>query len=246
MQSVERIFGILEVIASNSGGVGVSGIAEAVGLPKSTTSRILNALEARQVVTRASDHGFDIGPFLIRLASQQPFTYSLSALARPLLQRLAQETGEAAAICLPDGFQVYYLDHVQSRHAVQVRDWRGEHIPMHTSSAGKIFLAHSEPTLVEEFLKRPLISYTTQTITSPERWRAELSQIRQLGYAMTNEEFAEGVFGLAVPVKNSAGDVLAALNLYGPTFRFQPAARREQMLKSLRSQAEELANKIQS
>jgi len=243
IRAIDRAFSILRLVARHPEGVGVTVIAQTIDLPKSTTSRILSTLERWEAVARTSDNRFQIGLELVRLVGQRPFSQNLSTLARPVLQEIADMTGEAVALCILDELQVYHLDHVQSQQAVRVRDWTGERTPLHVSSAGKIFLAYGNSNLVEAYLERPLSRFTDRTIMSPDILRAQLPQIRGQGYAVSDEEFDDDVLGFAVPVLDSHGKVIAAINLYGPKFRMQENEKHQQVVEILLAGAAELMKK---
>lgn len=244
IRAIDRAFAILRLVAADPEGLGVTAIAQAVDLPKSTTSRILSTLEKWEAVARTDDHRFQIGPELVRLTGQQPFTQNLTTLARPVLQEIADMTGEAVALCILDDRQVYHLDHVQSQQAIRVRDWTGERTPLHVTSAGKIFLAYSSANLVETYLGRPLLRYTEKSITTPEMLWAQLSQIRAQGYAVSDEEFDEGVIGFAAPIQDPSSKIVAAINVYGPKFRLQENDKRQQVVEIMLAGAAKLAKKI--
>ena len=195
-----------------------------------------------EIVERTAENRFRIGPEPVRWVGHQSFTTILPALARPVLQKIADETGEAVAICVLEGFQVFYLDHVQSYQDIQVRDWTGEQIPPHVSSAGKVLLAFSEADFVEAFLQRPLIPFTDRSIVDPDQLSRELAKVREQGFAITDEEYGEGIIGLAVPVFNPHGDVVAAINVYGPKFRLDSPARQSQIIEKMKVEVETLAN----
>ncbi len=234
IQSVERAFSILEAVATYPDGVGVSELARQVGLPKSTVARLLATLEGLAAVERLPDSDrVRLGRTVLSLALQVPYPRQLSALARPFLLELAEATGEAVSFCLPDGEQVFYADQVQSRHYVQVRDWTGERVPLHVVSAGKVFLAFWEADVVARYLERPLVRYTAQTAAEPDDLRQQLEQIRQQGYCWAVGEFEEGLTGLAAPVRDRDGRVVAALNIFGPSFRFPGEGEEEAVTQLL-------------
>ena len=135
---------ILREVSLAPNGIGVNAIADKLGLPKSTTSRILGTLEDWNVVERTADKRFEIGPGLIRLVEKRPFAATLQALARPVLETIAARTEEAVLLVILDGLSAYYLDHVPSTQAVQVRDWSGEHVPLNLTSGGKLLLAFAD------------------------------------------------------------------------------------------------------
>lgn len=221
IQSIERAFSILETVAAQSDGVGLTEIANRVNLPKSTVSRMLTTLESLGVVERLPDgEGVRLGAKILALAMQVPYGRHLAALARPYLLELAEAAGEAVGLCVPDGDQVFYIDQVQSRHHVQVRDWTGTRFPMHVVSSGKVFLAGWDEAALARYLERPLVQYTPKTVANPAGLKKQLAQVRQQGYCWAIEEFEEGLVAVSAPVHDKAGQIAAALNIYGPAFRF--------------------------
>ncbi len=78
---------------------------------------------------------------LLRLPRNVPYPRSITAIARPYLQQLIRTTGETLTLCIPDGDEAFYIDQINSLRALQVRDWRGQRLPMHAASDGKLYLA---------------------------------------------------------------------------------------------------------
>jgi DNA-binding IclR family transcriptional regulator len=182
---------------------------------------MLTTLEELAVVERLPDgDGVRLGPKILALAMQVPYSRRLGALARPYLLELAEATGEAVGLCLPDGDQAFYVDQVQSRHHVQVRDWTGTRFPMHVVSSGKVFLAYWGEAALARYLERPLARYTPKTVADPDGLRQQLAEVRNQGYCWAVEEFEEGLTGIAAPIYDQSGRIAAALNIYGPAFRF--------------------------
>lgn len=241
MKLLERAFAILRELGREPAGLGVTELAGRLELAKSTTSRLLAALEAQGAVARDSHNQFTIGPAISQLAAAQPFRRSLSATVYPILQQLAAETGEAAALCVPEGFQVLYLDQVQSQQAIQVQDWSGARFPMHVLSAGKLFLAHAPTTFVDAYLRQPLVRYTDKTIASAAELRAELDQVRAQGYGLTVEEFAADLIALSVPLWDDEGRCVAAINIFGPEFRLANPERQAEIIAIMQRLASQIA-----
>ena len=249
IQVIERAFNILTLLSEHPNGVGVTTISQSLQLPKSTTSRILSNLARFEAVCQTDDHRWLIGPGLLRLTNQQSFVQTLTALAHPCLQHIANQTEEAVLLSVPDGLQVHYLDHVETTQAVRVENWAGSRQPMHSASAGKLFLAFGSAELVERYLSRPLAIYRENTIASADALQKELASIRALGYATSREEYREGVSGISVPVWNRSypnyhHEAIAALTVYGPTFRLADSVRREQILRILHQTRDILGRKL--
>ena len=244
IQVIQRAFAILGLLSEHPNGVSVGEISQSLQLPKSTTSRILSNLAMFEAVSQTPDHRWQIGPGLVRLTNQQSFRQTLTALTHPALQTIADATREAVLLSVPDGLQVYYLDHVETTQAVRVENWAGSRQPMHSASAGKLFLAFGSSQLVERYLSRPLAIYTSYTIAETHILQSEITKIQQQEYATSHEEYREGVSGISVPVQNGNRDVVAALTVYGPSFRMREPLRREEILSILNQTRDRLRRKL--
>ena len=224
VQSIERAFAVLEALAERPRGV--TEVAEEAGIPKSTAARLLGSLAREGVVERVpGETRYRLGPRIVVLAAAVRPTRSLVALARPHLVTLADAVGEAVGLSIPDGFTVHYVDQVDSRHPVGVRDWTGTRIPMHAVSSGQIFLAHMHPAEVERFLAGPLERFTARTLIDPAALRERIRRVQLDGVAGTRVEYAEGITSVAGPVADADGEVIAAVHVHGPAYRFPPAGR---------------------
>jgi DNA-binding IclR family transcriptional regulator len=245
VQSVERAFAILTVVAANPEGVGVTKIAHQVDLPKSTVSRLLATLENLEAVERAPNtDGFRIGPGTIALASGLPYAQHLLTLTRPYLNELTQATSEAVSLCLPDQDRAYVVAQFQSQHHVQVRDWTGDRLPLHAASAGQIFLAYWPEDLLERYLMQPLEPLTSKTITGPDQLRQRLATSREQGYTWAYEEYASGVSGVAAPIRVGIGQVVAVVNVFGPISRFPPEGQEDEIARLVVETGHKIAERI--
>jgi len=218
VQSIDRAFGVLRALAA--GPAGVTDIADRVGLPKSTVSRMLSTLEELGAVEQVSVGGeYRIGWAMIELAAAARPGRSLISLARPHLVELARVTGEAAGISIPDGTDMLYLDQLTPNSELQVRDWTGHRIPMHAVPSGQVVLA-GDSALAGRITKGRLQQFTPTTIVDAAALQARLDVVRRDGYAWAVEEFASGLNSVAAAIRTTGGTVLAALHVYGPASRF--------------------------
>jgi DNA-binding IclR family transcriptional regulator len=226
VQSIERAFAVLGALAD--GPIGVTEVADRVGLPKSTTARLLASL-AREGVVEQVPGGtrYRLGGRLATLAAGIRPTRNLTALARPALVELAAATGEAAGLSVPDGDLVHYVDQVDTPNPVSVRDWTGSRVPLHAVSSGQVLLAHRTPAALERYLARPLERFTDRTLVHPDALRERVREVRRDGYSWVREEFDEGINSVAAPIADASGEVVAAVHLHGPSYRFPvPGAER--------------------
>jgi len=219
VQAIERAFVVLGTLGD--GPLGVTEAAARAGLPKSTVARLLAALVAAGAVERVPGRtDYRVGGRMATLAAGGRPTRSLVAVARPHLVALAGAAGEAAGLSIPDGDLVHYVDQVDSPHPVGVRDWTGTRLPMHAVSSGLVMLAHRPPAEVDAYLARPLERFTPATVVEPGAVRERLRRVLLDGYAWTAEEVAEGITSVAAALADEGGEVIAAIHVHGPSYRF--------------------------
>jgi DNA-binding IclR family transcriptional regulator len=226
VQSIERAFAVLGALAD--GPVGVTEVADRVALPKSTVARLLGSLQREGVVEQVpGGTRYRLGARIASLAAGVAGTGSLVAVARPHLVGLSSAVRETAGLSVPDGFEVHYVDQVDTAHQVQIRDWTGTRVPMHAVSSGLAILASMPKVAQKRFLERPLERFTARTVTDGSALRKRLARIREDGYAWVHEEFAEGLNSVAAPITDASGEVVAAVHVHGPSYRFPESADAE-------------------
>ncbi len=218
VQSVERAFAILDAVSGRPSGV--TAIAQRVGLPKSTVARLLSTLEAVDAVERTDGSRWRVGSGVASLAGTASPERSLVAVARPYLTRIVEEIGEDAGLSLPDGYDIHYVDQVESDNPVQVRDWTGTRAPLHAVPSGLVLLAEWPVAALDAYIAGGLKQLTAHTITEPRVLRSRLREIRDDGFAWGREEYAEGISSVAAPVRNARGNAIAAIHVHGPSYRF--------------------------
>jgi IclR family transcriptional regulator, acetate operon repressor len=219
VQAIERAFVVLGTLGD--GPLGVTEVATRAGLPKSTVARLLAALVAAGAVEQVpGGTDYRVGGRMATLAAGGRPTRTLVAVARPHLVALAGSLGEAAGLSIPDGYLVHYVDQVDSPHPVGVRDWTGTRLPMHAVSSGLVMLAHRLPAEVDAYLARPLERFTPATVVEPSAVRERLRRVLLDGYAWTADEVAEDITSVAAALAAEDGEVVAAIHVHGPSYRF--------------------------
>jgi DNA-binding IclR family transcriptional regulator len=239
VQAIRRAFAVLDTLAD--GPVGVTHVAAATRLPKSTVARLLDTMQAEGVVQQvAGDARYRLGPRIATLAGGLHDTRGLVATAHPSLVELAAETGEATGLSVPDGSFVHYVDQVDSPNPVQVRDWTGSRIPMHAVSSGQVFLAFMPAPALVRLLAEPRERFTQLTIVEAGPLLERLRQVRQDGYAWVREEFSEGITSVAAPIASADGEVIAAVHVHGPSYRFPAPGNEKRIAASVVGAASEI------
>jgi DNA-binding IclR family transcriptional regulator len=236
VQAIERAFAVLAVLAD--GPVGVTEVAERVHLPKSTVARLLRALQHEGAAEQVpGETRYRVGERMALLAARLTPGASLVSLARPTLEELAAEVGEAAGLGVPDGFRVHYIDQAGTSNAVQARDWTGTRVPMHAVPSGQALLAFMPAPDFARFLGMPLERFTSHTITDAGELLARLDHIRAEGVAWVREEFDVGINSAAAAVLGEGGRAVAAIHVHGPSYRFPAAGDEDRVSGLLRAAA---------
>jgi IclR family acetate operon transcriptional repressor len=224
VQAIERAFGVLGALTD--GPIGVTEVAERVGLPKSTAARMLASLAREGAVEQVpGETRYRLGPRIETLATGLVATRSVVAIARPHLAELAASIGEAAGLSIPDDREVHYIDQVDSSNPVGIHDWTGSRVPMHAVSSGLVFLAHRSSAAIERYLAEPLAALTERTTTDPDALRERLRAVALAGFAWVHDEFADGISSVAAGIADASGEVVAAVHVHGPSYRFPPPGR---------------------
>jgi DNA-binding IclR family transcriptional regulator len=232
-QAIDRAAQLLVRVVESAEPLGIGELAAGSGLPKSTTSRLVSALERQGLVQRFGDtRDLRPGPVLLRFAHRDG-NRSLVELAGPVLDLLAAETRETINLAVPSPLGVEHVAQRDSVHFVGVTNWVGRRIPHHVAANGKVFLAFGAVAVPER-----LEAFTPHTVTSREALLHELGRIRSTGWATATNELELGLAALAAPVLDGHA-VIGALSISGPDARLT-AERAEQLAPLLIDQCQAL------
>ncbi|WP_219414714.1 IclR family transcriptional regulator [Pseudonocardia nigra] len=221
MQSVDRAIAILYLLAERGrDGVGVTEVATELGVHKSTAFRLIMALENGDLVEQVEERGkYHLGRGILRLAGATTAQLELPTESRPVCKRLAVELGETVNLAIIDTGEATNILQEYGSSAITGRNWIGQRTPLHATASGKVLLTWSDRAETKEVLASTLERYTPRTITDNSALKAELTRVREQGWASTVEEFEVGLNALAAPVRNAAGDVVASVGVSGPSYR---------------------------
>lgn len=210
--AVDRSADLLVRVLESEEPVALSELASAAGLPKSTASRLVSALERRGLIEQTGQRGkLRPGPAILRVAERGMLERNIVELARPTLDALSSATGETINLAVPGPVGVEHIAQVDSTHFLGAGQWLGRTVDYEHSANGKVFLA---------FGRAP-------TRTAHAVGEEELRRIRASGYATAIDELELGLAAMAVPVNGAHGDVIAALSVSGPSLRMTPERIRE-------------------
>jgi IclR family transcriptional regulator, acetate operon repressor len=213
-QSIDRAAQVLVHVLETDDPPTVGGLSTRLGLPKSTASRLVGALERQGLIRRNGGGGQLVpGAVLQRYARRETGDAELVERASETLDRLALASGETINIGVPSLGAVELLDQRDSRHFLGSPNWVGRRVPAHGSALGKVFYAYGAlPVPVG-----PLAPLAPHTVAAAGD--LGLDDVRAQGYAVAVEELEPGLWAVAAPVRDASGAVVAALSVSGPTVR---------------------------
>ena len=219
--ALDKALAVLEAITAQSQPIGLPDLSARLKLPRQTVHRVLTQLEKLGLVVRdPSRDRFSVGPRLSTLALNALRTHNQSAPIHAILQQLVDEIEETCNVGVLDGLQFVYLERIECHWALRVHLQAGSRVPAHCTSGGKVMLAHLDDAVRARLLRNVTLKPCTEhTITQTTELEAELAEIRRRGYAVNNQEFTIGIIGVAVPIADRQGRVLAALAVHGPSPR---------------------------
>lgn len=223
-QALSRGLALLDYLASTPGGATLTALATALALPAPTAHRLLAALEDAGYVQPGEDGRYRIGVRAFRAGSAFLEHRNLVAEALPRLERLMESSGETANLAVIEGGAAVFVAQVPCRELMRMNVRLGARAPLHASGAGKAMLSAMRPADVAAMLgPGPLPRFTARTLVARAALDAALAQAAKLGYAIDDEEHAEGLRCVAAPILDEAGKPWAALSLAGPTSRLADA-----------------------
>ena len=214
-QAVDRATSLLIAIINAPKPPLLSELARELKLPKSTTSRILGALERQGLIRRDRDGAYLGGDVLMRFASTQNQDSTLVNKMRPVLENLAAKTSESVNLAVPGNNELKLIDQVDGQYLLGATNWVGRHVPYHASALGKALLAFGAAQIPSGALQ----GKTSRTITSRAQLSKELEKVRKSGFAIIDNELEDGLVAVAAPVFGPTGLVVAAISISGPDAR---------------------------
>jgi len=225
-QAALRAVRLLKLFTNERSEMSLAEISRASGLNKTTTHRLLRALQSESLIDRnPATSAYSLGAGLMALGVQALASSDLRRRVRPVLRTLARETGETATLEVPFEDNMLILDEVAGSHVIGSAGNIGTRWPIHATSTGKAWLAFDEAGI--ERLGEQLKPVTGSTLTDRDALQPQLAEIRRRGYAVTVDEVEEGYTAVATIIRGVLGDVQGALSIGGPTQRLTAARRAE-------------------
>ncbi|NTI25958.1 IclR family transcriptional regulator [Rhizobium rhizogenes] len=244
VKSAGRVLDILEYMAGRREAVALSQIVRGLTLPKSSAHGLLQTLAARGHLVQDS-----AGRYMLIEAGRHGFPFRrheepLVVKAMPFMERLRDESGETVLLSAMNAHcDIRRLAKSVSRQPIRYDVNLDAAIVAYCTAMGRVLLAHAPQQTLEDYLSRvQFLSYTPYTITNVQEIRNILIKVRQDGYAINDQEFVTGSTGIAMPVFDATGNVVAALNLGTLTSRY--IERHEALLSMLRKASDDISRSL--
>jgi DNA-binding IclR family transcriptional regulator len=218
-QAVDRAAQLLTLVVQADEPISFTELFEDSGLARSTTSRLLAALEHNHLLERDAAGAYRCGALFALYAARHDPWSQVVRLAGPAMQALGDETRETVNLAIPRGETVVQIAQVDSTYMLGARDWMQVTVPAHCSALGKVLYAYDGLALPTGDLEQ----LTTHSLATADALRRQITAIRRAGYATTREELEIGLDAVAAPVHGSSGEVIAALGVSGPSTRLREA-----------------------
>jgi len=240
IRAVERALEVLECFSIKTPELSMTQIAEKININKSTVHRLLATLERRRFVERDPISGtYRAGIHLLQLAYLAMETNDLRRVAEPFMRQLWEQVRETIDLAVFDGNEIVYVGVIESPQRVKLAAAVGQRLPAFCTASGKAFLAYLPKDTVMHVFEHDLHQYTPNTVISPERIIEDLRICQEQGFAITEQEFEEGINAIGAPIIGRNGMPIATVSVAGPAYRLT----REKMIE-MSSSVRETANMI--
>lgn len=241
VQVIERMFILMDVLASREEAVSLKEISEKTGLHPSTAHRILNDLAIGRFVDRPQPGTYRLGMRLLELGNLVKGRLNVRDAAMAPMRDLHKQIQQPVNLSVRQGDEIVYIERAYSeRSGMQVVRAIGGHAPLHLTSVGKLFLAADDPQRVRAYATRTGLSgHTKNSITQLPVLERELSKVRQYGVARDDEELELGVRCMAAGIYDDQGKLVAGLSISAPTGRLD-----EEWLPKLRAVADDISQTL--
>jgi IclR family pca regulon transcriptional regulator len=242
MTSLARGLIVIQAFTQQSPQMTISQLSVKTGLSRAAVRRCLYTLTKLGFAGAEDGSRYSLRPRMLTLSHTYTASNTLSTAAQPILERMSSALRESFSVATLDGEDIVYIARTQVSRLMAVDLHIGSRLPAYCTSMGRVLLAYLPTEQLEQYLvKANLIPHTTRTVTSVEKLRLALRNVRRNGYALVDQEYEVGLRSLAVPVYTASGRVVATVNLSGNAPRLSVLEMQSRYLNHLRNAANELS-----
>lgn len=241
---LERGLKILQLFDRNNRVLTGAEVSRALKIPRTTAFRLAQTLERLGFLEREGD-GFRIGPAVMRLGFEYIASLEITELARPVLERLRDESGFSTQLVIRDGRDVVVVLRAASQSMFASNVSVGTRFPAHATILGRALLCeHTDEQLAALFPERALPAYSQNTPKTVAELKGLLKEDRARGYVTSEGFFERGISAIAAPVRDQSARIVAAVSITAQRPTLEPKDLRERLIRQVRDAAAELSHKL--
>jgi len=242
MTSLARGLVVIQAFTQQSPQMTISQLSVKTGLSRAAVRRCLYTLTKLGFAGAEDGSRYSLRPRMLTLSHTYTASNTLSTAAQPILERMSAALRESFSVATLDGEDIVYIARTQVNRVMAVDLHIGSRLPAYCTSMGRVLLAYLPTEQLEQYLAKAVLTpHTNRTITSVEKLRLALRNVRRNGYALVDQEYEVGLRSLAVPVYAPSGRVVATVNLSGNAPRLSVLEMQSRYLNPLRNAAAELS-----
>ncbi|MCS7464180.1 IclR family transcriptional regulator [Paenibacillus doosanensis] len=224
LSSVKNSCHLLKLFLDSPKELGVTDLSKRLGLSKGAVHKLLITLESEGLIRQnPNNKQYSLGYTLLELGNKVLKDHNMVEFARPYLLNLASATKELVCLCVIDGKDAIYVDKIDSQYPIRFDIEVYRRFPLYATSASRSILAFQDEAFIDAVLGEELRTFTPHSLKDPEDVKLRLAAIRERGYEMSSNLRNVGVTGIAAPIFDAAGQVIASISTIGPTDRMVPA-----------------------
>lgn len=245
VQAIDRAVQILQCFSEKKPELKLKEISDMLGINKSTVHGIITTLKYHGLIDQEEEsQKYRLGLSLMKYGDLVSKSMDVVSIARPFITKLSDTLEETVHLGRLDGFDVVYIDKIESTQSMRISTARGTRNPAYCTGVGKAMLAHMPLTVIQTWLKSdPLNALTEKTITDKKQFFEELEYIRERGYALDNEENSIGLICVAAPVFDHQGEAVYSISISGPTVRMS-SDKIKRSAEAVKRAAEEISQRL--
>ncbi len=241
MASLARGLLVIQSFTPQTPQMTISQLAAKTGISRAAVRRCLYTLSKLGFAGAEDGSRYALRPHMLALSNSYTTTNSLTAAAQPILERLSAALRESFSVATLDGDEIVYVARSTVSRVMSDDLHIGSRLPAYCTSMGRVLLAHLPAEQLEQYLARVVLTaHTARTVSSVDKLRLALRNVRRQGYALVDQEYEVGLRSLAVPVHSPNGRVAATINLSGSAPRISTYEMQTRFLPHLRNAAGEL------
>ena len=212
--ALARGLAVMLALSDKKRRMSIAQVSHRTGIPRAAARRSLHTLSKLGFVAADDARRYYLRPRVLSFSHAYLSTSPLAVLAQPILDRLGETLHEACSLAILDGDEIVYLARSASSRIMSPALNVGRRLPAYCTSIGHVMLAHLPPPELDGYLSRTRFHpYTEHTLTSPEKLRSVLREVRESGFAFASQQMESRLCTLAVPVKDIGGNFVAGMNV---------------------------------